>query len=163
MYSWPSAAHLRRPGRGAPGPQQGRAVAHPVVDVLVAVGVPLARAARALDVDGEGREVADVVGDAAGDRRARPLPERGRLRVPGAVLLEDRHGPPIIPERAASRSSSTTAAWASRGSASTVGSRRRVTPSWPPAATHAAVSRASSPGGCGRPRPLGRASAAATP
>ena len=54
-------------------PQQQRAVAHPVVDELVAVDVPLAAAVGPLDVDREWDEIATVVGDATGDCFAREL------------------------------------------------------------------------------------------
>ena len=63
-------------GRGHGGivvAQNQRAVAHPVVDQLVAVDVPLARAVGAFDVDRKGREVAAVVRDATRDRLARAL------------------------------------------------------------------------------------------
>src|SRR3990172_8403582 len=46
--------------------QQQGAVPHHVVDDFVAVHVPLAGPLGALDVEGEGDEVADVVGDAVG-------------------------------------------------------------------------------------------------
>src|SRR6185369_2175938 len=123
--------------------EKERAVPHPVVDILVAVDVPLARAGRALDVGRERSQVANVVSDTAGNRLARALPERGRLRVLRAVLVVDRHRrdpllsmlAPMIPERDANRSRSTTAACVSAPRLSTVGSRRRVTPSQAPAAT----------------------------
>src|SRR5919197_5290642 len=117
--------------RGVAVAEEQRAVSHPVVDVLVTVDVPLPGAARALDVDRERQEVANIVGDSAGNRRSRALGEGGRARMPRAELLLDRHGPHDTP------SSATTDACTSRGSASTVGSRRRVTPSCAPASTHA--------------------------
>ena len=52
--------------RGMAVAEEERAVAHPVVDELVAVHVPLARSQRALHVDREGLEMAAVVGDPAG-------------------------------------------------------------------------------------------------
>src|SRR5207244_9048621 len=55
------------------------AVTHPVLHVLVAVDIPLARAQGALDVDRERRQVADVVRDPPRNHRAGTLPERGRL------------------------------------------------------------------------------------
>src|SRR5262249_55762318 len=143
--------------------QEERAVAHPVVDVLVAVDVPLAGAGRALDVGRERSQMADVVGDTAGNRMARALPERGGLRVLGAVLLVDRHRrlslltvrlAPMIPERDANRSKSTTPACVSAPRLSTVASRRRVTPSHAPAATQAAMSRRSTSAVCKRSSPV---------
>ena len=49
--------------------QQQRAVAEDVIDEAVAVDVPFVRALRALDVDRERLEVADVVRDAIGQER----------------------------------------------------------------------------------------------
>src|SRR5262249_25979681 len=135
-------------------PQEEGAVPHPVIDVLVAVDVPLACAGRALDVGRKRRQMADVVGDAARNRAPRALPERGGLGVLGAVLHVDRHdrllgcSAPIIPERAvnpgtpiaANRNRSTIAAWVSAVSPSTVFSRRLVTPSHAPTATQAVIS-----------------------
>ena len=46
--------------------EQERAVAHAVVDVLVAVDVPLSRAARMVDIDRRDRAVAQIVPNAAG-------------------------------------------------------------------------------------------------
>src|SRR3989449_10243957 len=129
---------------------------------LVAVDIPLARAQGALDVDRERRQVADVVRDPPRNHRAGTLPKRGRLRMLGAVLVADFHAG-MIPEHAAHRSSSTTAAWASIGNPSTVGSRRRVTPSDAPAATHASTRRRSSSGVWRRSRLASRESAATTP
>ena len=53
--------------RGVAVPEEERAVTHPVVHVLVAVHVPLARALRAIHVDGKRLEVTAVVRDAAGE------------------------------------------------------------------------------------------------
>src|SRR5262245_4960035 len=158
-------------------PQEQGAVAHPVIDVLVAVDVPLARAGRTLDIGRKRQQMADVVGDAARDRAPRALPQRGGLGVLGAVLLVDRHGrllgcpAPIIPERAAnpgtpiaaSRNRSTIAAWVSADSPSTVCSRRLVTPSHAPTATQAVISRRSSSGVWRRSLPTRRPSAATMP
>src|SRR5262245_23514841 len=53
-------------GRMAVAEEEG-AVAHPVIDVLVAVDVPLVAPSRALDVDRKRQLMPDVVGDAAGN------------------------------------------------------------------------------------------------
>src|SRR6266446_3451198 len=111
-------------------PEEQGAMAHPVVDVLVAVHVPLAHAGRAVDVDGERREMADVVRDPAGDHFARAIVQRGGLRMQRPVSLQDRHR---CPPRAFM--SSTIPAWAAKGTPSTVASRRRVMPSTAPART----------------------------
>src|SRR5262245_3892649 len=70
--------------------EQG-AVSHPVVDVLAAVDVPLAGAARALHIQRERREVPAVVGDAARDDASCALPARPRagqgLPIPLAHCL----------------------------------------------------------------------------
>ncbi len=71
--------------------EEERAVAHPVVDVLVAVDVPLVAALRARHVGPERQQVADVVGDAAGNGLARALGQGGRSRMLGPVLLQDGH------------------------------------------------------------------------
>src|SRR5262249_14977718 len=82
--------------------EEERAVPHPVVDVLVAVDVPLAAAAGALDVDGKRQMMADIVGHAAGNGPPRALGERGRLGVLRPVFFDDRHrwmitpAPPIL-------------------------------------------------------------------
>src|SRR5207247_1767303 len=154
---------LHRPDDGRVAvAEEERAVAHPVIHVLVAIDVPLAGALGTLDVDRERRQVADVVRDPARNRRAGTLPERRRLRMLGTVLVVDFHVG-MIPERAAHRSSSTTAAWASMGNPSTVASRRRVTPSEAPAATHASTRCRSSAGVWRRSRSARRESAATTP
>ena len=65
------------------------AVAHDVIDDFVAVDVPFAGAEGVVDVDGEGGEVADVVGDAVREVALGLLVKGGGARVEGAVALED--------------------------------------------------------------------------
>src|SRR6185503_4815915 len=150
-------------------------VAHPVVDELVAVHVPLARPQRALHVDREGLEVAAVVGDPAGNDGAGPLVERRRLRMPRAVRLDHlgvvaRLAHLALPPRrlfdwsmAATRSSSRMPVWAPEGKRSTVGSARRVTPSTAPAWTQASTMACSSSLVWRRSRPARRESSATMP
>ena len=71
--------------------EEERAVAHPVVDVLVPIDITLLRPLRRLDVDGKRRQVTDVVRDAAGNGATRTLEERGGFRMAGTVRLDDRH------------------------------------------------------------------------
>src|SRR3972149_1739365 len=56
-------------------PEEEGTMSHPVVDQLLTIHRPLPRPFGPLDVQGEGGEVSDVVGDAAGDDLARPLEE----------------------------------------------------------------------------------------
>ena len=66
-----------------------RAVAHHVVDVLVAIDVPLAAAGGALDEDRKRRHVTDVVGHAGWEDARRVLVEARGLRVQPNVRVED--------------------------------------------------------------------------
>src|SRR5712692_5798736 len=99
--------------------EEQRAVPHPVVDVLVAVDVPLAAAAGALDVDGKRQVMADVVGHAAGDGLPRALGQGRGLRMLRPILFDDRHrliiprerGEASVRVRAAAWSNSTMPAW----------------------------------------------------
>src|SRR5204862_188857 len=68
------------------------AVAAPAGEIDVAVHVPLAGAVRALDVEGEGRDRAAVVGDAARHAPEGALVERLRLRAGRRVFLLERRG-----------------------------------------------------------------------
>src|SRR5262249_17498650 len=61
-------------------PQEQSTMPHPIVNVLAAVDVPLARARCALDVERERGQVPAVVGDAARDHPPRTLPARPRTR-----------------------------------------------------------------------------------
>ena len=63
--------------------EEERGAAHRVVHVLVAVDVPLAGALGPLDVDGEGRHVAAVVRDTAGQESDRVLEELIRPSAAG--------------------------------------------------------------------------------
>ena len=65
------------------------AVAEDVVDYLVAVDVRLAGAGGVVDVDGEGREVTDVVGDAVGEDVGGLLVEGLRAGVQRLIALKD--------------------------------------------------------------------------
>jgi len=58
--------------------QDERAMAHPVVDQVVAVDIPLAGAVGAVDVDRKRREIPTIVRNPTGDRLARPLIQRRR-------------------------------------------------------------------------------------
>src|SRR4029453_699586 len=152
-------------GRGVAVAREERAVAHPVVDVLVAVDVPLAAAGRAIDVDRMRGQVTDVVGDPAWNRLARLLGERGRLGMLRAVLVQDAHArsPRLDPWPHDNPSSATSAAWVSASGASTVGSRRRVRPADAPAPTQASMSFRSSAGVCSSVWPVSRPSWATMP
>ena len=89
------ARHLLLHGldhRGMAVADEERPVAHPVVDILVAVDVPLVAAQRPRHVRAEREQVADVVGDAARNGLAGALGQGGRLGMLGPVLLEDGHG-----------------------------------------------------------------------
>src|SRR5579864_2340244 len=75
--------------------QQQRAITHSVVDVLVAIHVPLVRAARMRDVRRSNVVVAQVMANASSDRRPRPLKQGTRTRTlvhepPGQLILLDR-------------------------------------------------------------------------
>jgi hypothetical protein len=78
--------------------EEQRAVPHPVVDVLVPVDVPLARAARALHVDGERAQMSDVVRDAARNGATRAVGEHGRVRMRGAEAFDDGHTRSLVSE-----------------------------------------------------------------
>src|SRR5437660_12734525 len=65
-------------------------MAHPVVDELVAVDVPLAAAIGALNIDREWGEVATIVGNAAGDCIARTCVKLRRSRESLAEGVVDR-------------------------------------------------------------------------
>ena len=66
--------------------QQHGAVAAEIVDIFVAVDVPLARALGAGDVDGIGVEIARIVRNAAGQHLAGALEQRARAGGAGAVV-----------------------------------------------------------------------------
>ena len=66
--------------------EQHGAVAAEVIDILVAVDVPLARARGARNVDRIGVEVARVVGDAARQHLMGALEQSRRFARPGLVV-----------------------------------------------------------------------------
>src|SRR5262244_488209 len=70
--------------------EEERPVPHPVVDVFVAVHVPLERALRAFHVDREWPKMPAVVRDAARNDTARTLVEGERFRVKRVVRVEHR-------------------------------------------------------------------------
>src|SRR5712692_4025909 len=72
-------------------PEQQRAVAHHVIDDLVAVDVPLAAAGGARHVQRERIAPADVVRDAVGEDRHRPLAEAAGAWMQLYITRENRH------------------------------------------------------------------------
>ena len=59
-------------------PQQQRAVSSGIVDVFIAIDIPLTRTVGVRDVDAVRFDVAHVMGDAAGKHLAGTIGERGR-------------------------------------------------------------------------------------
>src|SRR5262249_46539285 len=149
--------------------EEERAVPHPIVDVFVAVHVPLERALRAIHVDREWPEMPAVVRDAAGNDTARALEQGERFRVERVVRVEHRGcrrhwiEPPVVEGAEKSFNSSSMPMCAAKGKPSTVTSRRRVKPSTAPAATQASTIRRSSSAECRSSRPPRRESSATTP
>ena len=86
--------------------EQERAVAAEIVDILVAIDVPLAGALGPGDMDGIGIEIARIVRDAAGQNLVGTLEQDAGARRPGLVVGDDggvcgRVGP--LPNRQRSR------------------------------------------------------------